>query len=79
LPDSLLITRPEKAKINLKGNYSVACGTPEVVRELVSAFLASMPPGERPGKCRNKDNVEGPIANIGGMKGLLARRGFSPQ
>jgi hypothetical protein len=41
------------------------------VRELVSAFLVFMPPGERPGKCRNKDNVEGPIANIGGMKGLL--------
>jgi hypothetical protein len=38
----------------------------------VSAFLASMPPGERPGKCRNKDNVEGPIAKIGGMEGLLA-------
>jgi hypothetical protein len=53
-------------------NYSVACGTPEVVRELVSAFLASMPPGERPDNCRNKDNVEGPIAEIGGMKGLLA-------
>jgi hypothetical protein len=31
-----------------------------------------MLPGERPDKCRNKDNVEGPIAEIGGMKGLLA-------
>jgi hypothetical protein len=36
-----------------------------------------------PGKCRNKDNVEGPIRSIGnfvaairGMKGLLTRRGF---
>jgi hypothetical protein len=104
-------------------NYSAVCGIPDVVRELVGAFLASMLPavccasrtrpqkigfqpifystncvqtkglrspiigdflrhqtqkihkcnrllGERPDKCRNKDNVEGPIAKIGGMKGL---------
>jgi hypothetical protein len=46
-------------------NYSSSCGTPEAAREPVSAFAdlmseASMPHGERPGKCRNEDNVEGP-------------------
>jgi hypothetical protein len=99
-------------------NYSVACGTPEVVREprrsdarepvsvLTEQIYQGVPPGdcntgkkgfrglsastdrrseasmsqgERPGKCRNKDNVKGPIANTGRMKGLLARRGFSLQ
>jgi hypothetical protein len=52
----------------LLGNYSAACGTPEAAREPVSAFAglksgASMPHGERPGKCRNEDNAEGPKAS----------------
>jgi hypothetical protein len=61
---------PLKSAIFLRKirNYSVACGTPRVVREPVSAFLASMPPGERPGKCRNEPPR--------GKLGPLVRRGI---
>jgi hypothetical protein len=53
--DSRLFREIESRDALKQRNYSVACGTPKVARELVSAFLVSMPHGERPGKCRNKE------------------------
>jgi hypothetical protein len=49
--------------------YSAARGIPGVVREPAGACLASIPRGKRIGKCRNQDNAEGTITEIGGMKG----------
>jgi hypothetical protein len=69
----------EPQKKEKKRNYSVACGTPGVVRELVSAFLVSMPPGERPGKCLNEDNVEGPIAPATSLRNRRNEEAFSPE
>jgi hypothetical protein len=45
----------------------------------LSLFLASMPPGERPGKCRDKDNVEGLIASAASLCSRRNEGVFSPE